>query len=117
MGQKSPSCLLLAKFSNVSLKICKNSVLTTLQLQSVILGIWPPSYLFFKILKLRPSQTHAVTPKVFSKDSKINDAGFEFLGLIICSADLSGCGIIPTTFPSVLHIPAILIEAPLISSA
>jgi len=58
-----------------------------------------------------------VTPSVFRRDSKISDAGFELFGFIICSAYLSGCGIIPTTFPALLEMPAMPSDAPLTYSA
>ena len=48
-----------------------------------------------------------------TNDSKINDEGLLSSGLINFSAARSGCGIIPTTLPSSLHMPAICSTEPL----
>ena len=58
-------------------------------------------------------QAQFLAPNVCINDSKINEDGLLLVGLIILSAARSGCGIIPTTLPSLLHTPAICSTEPL----
>jgi len=64
-----------------------NNVLTILLQLSVVLQDWVYDQFSFKKNMFLWSKTHCATPNLFNKDSKINEAGFEFFGFIIDSAD------------------------------